>query len=60
MNYGIAFTNGPIILSWKKDSSNNDQVWDSYSDALEANDLGGWTGYVCEYPSGLIPQNQKG
>ncbi len=58
MKYGIAFTeNGSPtgrVLAWRKDCNNKDETWDSCDDALEANDRGGWTGYVRCYPSGEL------
>lgn len=55
MKYGIAFTeeyppNG--ITGWY---SEGDRVvtWDDPYQALEQNENLGWTGYVCEYPSGI-------
>lgn len=51
--YGIAFTHdgSPTgsIVGWKKSQDGYIQVWESRDEALEANDLGGWTGYVREY-----------
>jgi hypothetical protein len=58
--YGIAFTKdlngsydgGPngIITGWRKDKEGKIELWSTLDEALEANDLGGWTGYVKEYP----------
>jgi hypothetical protein len=64
MKFGIAFTEGDSsigsVRNWKRDSNNNDLIWDSYADALEANDLDGWRGYVRVYPSGeIVPQTVK-
>lgn len=55
MRYGIAFTDdgSPVgaVLNWRQ-KNGQDEVWGTFADALEANDLGGWTGYVRRYPSG--------
>lgn len=53
VQYGIAFThngspNGEIV-GWKKDNAGNIQLWETRDEALEENDLSGWTGYVKEY-----------
>ena len=60
--FGIAFTaDGGLttdIIGWRQ-KNGADEVWDLYSEALEANDLGGWTGYVRQYPSGeRVPADQ--
>lgn len=58
--FGIAYTqNGSLpphdkIIGWKKNGG-QDQIWSDRDDALEANDLDGWRGYVCEYPNGERP-----
>jgi hypothetical protein len=55
IKYAIAYTdNGSPpphgkIIEWKL---NNGNPWDTDEDALEACELDGWRGYVCEYPSG--------
>lgn len=58
MRYGIAITHdgSPIgnLISWRQLESGIDSVWDSYEEALAANDLDGWRGYVRFYPSGDI------
>ena len=58
--YGVAYTvggghpdNSPID-HWKS-KGGQDETWDDLGDALEACDLDGWRGYVCEYPSGYRP-----
>ena len=61
MKYGIAFfdDDGYIIgklIGWRQ-KNGSDETWDTYADALEANDLGGWTGYVMYYPSGRKPSD---
>lgn len=67
--FGIAFTEdgghpsgnapGCKIIGWKQDKG-KDQVWTSYAEALEANDLDGWRGYVRLYPSGReVPKEMK-
>ena len=52
MTYSIAYTRngspppGDEIISW------HCQTWTTKELALEACDLDGWRGYVCEFPSG--------
>jgi len=63
--YGIAFTaDGGLpessrIVGWRVNDDGQHLVFDSYEDALEANDLGGWTGYVRVYPSGSMPKVEQ-
>lgn len=58
MKYGIAHTKNGLpppfdeLISWKKNSDGEDETWKSLSLALKANDLYGWRGYICIYPSG--------
>ena len=60
--YGIAFTaNGQPppaskIVGWKGTPGQTQPwTWPTQAEALEACDLDGWRGYVCEYPSGNRP-----
>ena len=57
--YGIAHTSdgSPTgsVISWKQENDGIDCKYETYPQALEANDLYGWRGYVREYPSGKIP-----
>lgn len=46
---------GGKIIGWKQDENGKDMTWPDRGDALEACELDGWTGYVCEYPSGARP-----
>ena len=54
--YGIAITvdDSPTgaFISWRETKSG--KVFDTYAEALEANDLDGWVGYVRDFPSGNI------
>jgi len=56
VKWGIALTKtgspppGDEIIGWR--TYRGRHCWDSKGEALEANDLDGWRGYVCEYPSG--------
>ena len=43
------------VLSWKKSSNGDDDVYEDYGLALEANENDGWRGYVLEYPQGIHP-----
>lgn len=57
--YGIAYFRNDAhpaepnaeVIGWKQ-RNGRDIVWEDRDDALEANDLDGWRGYVCQYPSG--------
>lgn len=57
--YGIVFmkdgnhpdATGAEIMSWQQ-SNGQDETWDDFGEALEACELGGWTGYVRYYPTG--------
>jgi hypothetical protein len=55
IRFGIAYTdNGepPLegkIIGWKENEKGEDQTFESRDAALEACDLDGWRGYVCEY-----------
>ena len=57
--YCIAYTedDSPIgkVLSWKKNSNGEDDVYEDYGLALEAIENDGWYGYVLEYPQGIHP-----
>ena len=57
--YCIAYTedDSPIgkVLSWKKNSNGEDDVYEDYGLALEAIENDGWWGYVLEYPQGIHP-----
>lgn len=57
--YCIAYTedDSPIgkVLSWKKNSNGEDDVYEDYALALEAIENDGWYGYVLEYPQGIHP-----
>lgn len=61
MKFGIALTRdgghpdatGAEIVGWKQDDAGQDETWDDYGAALEANDLDGWRGYVRVYPTGV-------
>ena len=65
--YGIAYTDDGAppttaakIVGWKQKGCTRQapmtgtsvMTWSDRGDALEACDLDGWRGYVCEYPSG--------
>ncbi|NDB85633.1 MAG: hypothetical protein EB127_23450, partial [Alphaproteobacteria bacterium] len=43
------------VISWKKNPSGEDDVYEDYSLALEAIENDGWWGYVLEYPTGIHP-----
>jgi hypothetical protein len=53
MKYGIAFTSDgspdSTIVGWSADQNGIIRLWDTKDEALEQNDLGGWTGYVREF-----------
>jgi len=57
MQYGIAHTHDGTppptgrIVAWTQ-IDGKDQTWRKSAEALEACDMDGWRGYVCEYPSG--------
>ena len=57
--YCIAYTEGDSptgkVISWKKNAGGEDDVYEDYSLALEANENNGWSGYVLEYPQGIHP-----
>lgn len=55
--FGIAYTHdggmppSSRIFAWKE-IDGVIQTWENRDDALEACENDGWSGYVCEYPSG--------
>jgi hypothetical protein len=58
--HGIAYTDNGcpppsgLIVRWKMKGIVV-MLWDNRNDALEACDLDGWRGYVCQYPHGERP-----
>lgn len=64
VRWGIAFTQGgnhprhDTIIGWMRDTGGEPMTWLSKDDALEENDMTGWTGYVAEYTSEAVERDE--